>query len=265
VGDGFSSPRGYSFLIKGHPPVTDVQSLKFYVTTPHRCPYLPERQAVDVVADPNAPVDRGRVTELFELGFRRSGIFVYRPECPGCRACVAARVPVAAFVPSRAQRRCLAGNADLVVERSAPECSDEVFDLYSRYLRERHAGGGMDDATPESFREFLCTPGVDAEFLQFRCDGRLLAVAVTDVLDTGLSANYTFFDPAETKRSLGTLAVLTQIAEARRRGLEHVYLGYWIEHSDKMRYKSRFRPLELYRDGRWWFWPSGAVEPPVTG
>ncbi|MEJ2480668.1 MAG: arginyltransferase [Acidihalobacter sp.] len=196
-----------------------MHSLKFYVTTPHRCPYLSGRQAVDVVADPYAPVDRGRLTELFELGFRRSGGFVYRPECPGCRACVAARVPVAAFVPNRSQRRCAARNADLVVERAAPDCNDEVFGLYSRYLRHRHAGGGMDDATPESFREFLCTPGIEAEFLSFRLDGRLLAVAVTDVLDTG----------------------------------------------EKMRYKSRFRPLELYRDGRWWLWPVGVVEPPVAG
>lgn len=242
-----------------------MHSLKFYVTTPHQCPYLPERQAVDVVADPNASVDRGRLTELFELGFRRSGIFVYRPECPGCRACVAARVPVAAFVPDRSQRRCAARNADLVVTREAPECSDEVFELYSRYLRHRHAGGGMDDATPESFGEFLCTPAIEAEFLSFRLGGRLVAVAVTDVLDTGLSANYTFFDPAEAKRSLGTFAVLTQIEEARRRGLEHLYLGYWIERSDKMRYKSRFRPLELYRDGRWWLWPAGVDEPPVAG
>ena len=242
-----------------------MHSLKFYVTTPHRCPYLPERQAVDVVADPHASVDRGRLTELFELGFRRSGIFVYRPECPGCRACVAARIPVAAFVPNRSQRRCVARNADLVVERAAPDCNDEVFDLYSRYLSHRHAGGGMDDTTPESFTEFLCTPGIEAEFLSFRLDGRLLAVAVTDVLDTGLSANYTFFDPAEVRRSLGTFAVLTQIREARRRGLEHVYLGYWIERSEKMRYKSRFRPLELYGGGRWWLWPAGVGEPPVAG
>ena len=242
-----------------------MHSLKFYVTTPHRCPYLPQRQAVDVVADPSAPVDRGRLTELFALGFRRSGSFVYRPECPGCRACVAARVPVAAFVPDRSQRRCSARNADLRVACEAAECSDEVFDLYRRYLRQRHAGGGMDDATPEAFSEFLCTPGIEAEFLTFRLAGRLLAVAVTDVLDTGLSANYTFFDPAEARRSLGTFAVLTQIREARRRRLEHVYLGYWIERSAKMRYKSRFRPLELYRDGRWWLWPAGGDAPPVTG
>lgn len=243
----------------------DVQSLKFFVTTPHRCPYLTGRQAVDVVADPQVPADRERLTELFSLGFRRSGIFIYRPECPGCRACVAARVPVATFRPDRGQRRCLARNADLRVERCAAEYSEEVFDLYSRYLRGRHAGGGMDEATPDSFREFLCTPGLDAEFLQFRLDGRLLAVAVTDVLGDALSANYSFFEPAESRRSLGTFAILTQLAEARRRGLHHLYLGYWIEHSPKMSYKSRFRPLELYREGRWWLWPAEVEDAPVAG
>lgn len=241
-----------------------VQSLKFYVTTPHACPYLPERQAVDVVADPRAPLDRHRLSELFSLGFRRSGVFVYRPECPGCRACVAARLPVATFTANRAQRRCRARNADLDLERRQPECNEEVFALYRRYLSARHAGGGMDDATPESFREFLCTPGIETEFLCFRRQGRLLAVAVTDVLGDGLSANYTFFDPEAGQRSLGTFAILTQIEEARRRGLAYLYLGYWIEASGKMRYKSRFRPLELYRDSRWWYWPAGDDAPPVA-
>lgn len=240
-----------------------MQSLKFYVTTPHACPYLPDRQAVDMVADPNAPLARRGLSELFALGFRRSGGFVYRPECPGCRACVAVRIPVASFAPSRAQRRCLARNADLRVERGAAEYSDEAFALYRRYLRARHPAGGMDEATPESFLDFLCTPGVETDFLLFRRAGRLLAVAVTDVLDDGLSANYTFFEPDAAARSLGTFAILTQVAEARRRGLGHVYLGYWVDHSVKMRYKSRFRPLELYRDGRWREWPAGEAEPPL--
>ncbi|WP_156885188.1 arginyltransferase [Acidihalobacter ferrooxydans] len=242
----------------------DVHALKFYVTRPHDCPYLPGRLAVDVVADPQAAIARERISELFGLGFRRSGMFVYRPECPGCQACVAARIPVAMFRASRAQRRCAARNADLVIERAVPAYTDEFFELYCRYLGVRHAGGGMDDPTPESFREFLCTPGVESEFLLFRDAGRLVCVAVTDVLDNGLSANYTFFDPDATARSLGTFAILTQIAHARRSGYDYVYLGYWIAEAEKMRYKSRFRPLELYRDGRWWVWPAGVAEPPVT-
>lgn len=217
---------------------------------------------MDVVADPHASLDRQRMSELFELGFRRSGVFIYRPECPSCRACVAARIPVATFESTRAQRRCIARNADLSVEHGESMYSDEVFDLYRRYLQARHAGGGMDDATPDSFREFLCTPDIESEFLMFRDGGRLIGVAVTDVLDTGLSANYTFFEPEAKGRSLGTFAILTQIALARRRGLNHVYLGYWIADSPKMSYKSRFRPLELYREGRWWYWPVGQSDPP---
>jgi len=218
---------------------------------------------VDVVADPQAGIRHLKRSELFAFGFRRSGLFVYRPECPGCQACVAVRIPVAKFHPSRTQKRCAARNQDLHIERCEPAYSDEIFALYQRYLASRHPGGGMDNPTPESFREFLCTPGVECEFFLFRKDRKLVAVAVTDLLDDGLSANYTFYDPKQSHRSLGTFAILTQVAAAYRRGLPYVYLGYWIARSEKMRYKSRFRPLELYHEGRWRIWSREASEPPI--
>ncbi|OBS08562.1 arginyltransferase [Acidihalobacter prosperus] len=206
---------------------------------------------MDVVTDPGMPIDQGTLSDLFRMGFRRSGIFVYRPECPGCQSCIAVRIPVHDFRPNRAQRRCLARNAELTLESRPPHYSDELFRLYRAYLKHRHPGGGMDKPTPDSFREFLCTPGVETEFLLFRAGGRLLSVAVTDRLHDGLSANYTFFAPNAPERSLGTYAILSQVAEARRRGLDYVYLGYWIAESPKMRYKNRFRPLEFYADEYW--------------
>ena len=189
--------------------------LRFFITASHDCPYLPDRHAVDIIVDPEAPLNRDRLTGLFASGFRRSGIYVYRPECPGCQSCIAVRIPVFRLHMNRSQRRCARRNADLQIERTKPYYSDELFDLYIRYLKSRHAGGGMDDATPESFRGFLCTPRIDTEFLLFREQGRLLMVAVTDVLENGLSANYTFFDPNASQRSLGTYAILSQVAQAQ--------------------------------------------------
>lgn len=206
---------------------------------------------MDVVTDPGLPIDQHTMSDLFSMGFRRSGIFVYRPECPGCQACVAVRIPVRDFRPNRSQRRCLKHNLDLSLERHPPHYSDELFLLYRAYLKHRHPGGGMDKPTTASFREFLCTPGVESEFLLFRKGRRLVAAAVTDRLNDALSANYTFFTPELPERSLGTYAILTQVAEAQSRGLGYVYLGYWIAESPKMRYKNHFRPLEFYSHESW--------------
>lgn len=228
-----------------------MKRLRFYATIPHACPYLPDRSAVDVVTDPGAPLDQRTLSDLFGMGFRRSGIFVYRPECPGCQSCIAVRIPARGFRPNRTQRRCMAQNQHLLIEHHPPHCSDEVFQLYRAYLKHRHPGGGMDKPTQDSFHDFLCTPGVETEFLLFREGKRLVAVAVTDCLNNGLSANYTFFTPDMPGRSLGTYAILTQVAEAQSRGLDYVYLGYWIAESPKMHYKNRFRPLEFFSDDYW--------------
>lgn len=228
-----------------------MKRLKFYATIPHPCPYLPDHSAVDVVSDPASPVDQRTLSNLFAMGFRRSGVFVYRPECPGCQSCIAVRIPVEQFRPNRSQRRCLIHNQDLKKEWHPPHYTSELFQLYCNYLKHRHENGGMDKPTPESFKEFLCTPGIETEFILFRKARRLVAVAVTDCLSDGLSANYTFFSPTEPRRSLGTYAILTQIDEARRRKLDYVYLGYWIAESPKMRYKTRFYPLEFYTNENW--------------
>jgi arginine-tRNA-protein transferase len=186
-----------------------------------------------------------------DYGFRRSGEYVYRPHCVGCNACIPARVPVAQFKPRRVQRRTWKQNADVRVVRRPADYDLEHFALYRRYIAQRHPGGGMDSADPGQYLEFLTSSWCDTAFYEFRADSRLLAVAVVDHLWQGLSAVYTFFDPEEEARSLGTYAVLWEIEEARRRGLAFLYLGYWIKECPKMRYKGTFRPLQVYRDGCW--------------
>lgn len=237
----------------GTDPQHDTEGLRLFDTGAHPCGYWPERTARDLVLDPRDP----RLPQLYPLalswGFRRSGDIVYRPHCGACRACVAVRVPVGEFVPDRSQRRCLRRNADVEMRVVATERTDEQLALYQRYLAARHPGGGMDDHGAAEYDQFLVGAWASGRFLEFRVQGQLLAVAVTDRVENALSAVYTFYDPDpdHAARGLGTLAILQQIAWARREQLEHLYLGYWIEGHRKMDYKRRFRPLETFT-GRGW-------------
>jgi leucyl-tRNA---protein transferase len=225
--------------------------LHFYVTPPEPCPYLAGQQMMSVFADPRADMNVGLYGCLAQQGFRRSGAHVYRHQCPGCRACVPLRVPVAQFRPTRAQRRTARRNTDLETRclKAAPR--KEHFELYRHYVNTRHRGGGMDNPSPGDYWRFVDSDWSDTDLVEFRAGGRLICVAVCDRLPDGLSAVYTFFDPAAASRSPGTQAVLWQINEALRLGLPYVYLGYWIAGSDKMAYKADFRPVEGLNDGVW--------------
>jgi arginine-tRNA-protein transferase len=228
-------------------------NLQLFHSAPHPCGYWPDRQARDLILDPHDL----RLPTLYDMalqwGFRRSGDIVYRPRCPGCRACVPVRIPVAAFVPNRSQRRCLKRNADLQPHIVSPACTEEYLALYQRYLTSRHPGGGMDDHGAFEFMQFLISRWSESRFLELRERNthRLLAVAVTDLTDTALSAVYTFYDPEEATRGLGTLGILQQLAWAHRSHRTWLYLGYWIAGHPKMDYKRLFRPLE-YFNGRCW-------------
>ena len=221
-------------------------------TPPHPCDYLPGREAVMQVAVPPAGASGHLLYEaLLERGFRRSGPHVYRPGCPGCRACLPVRIPVDRFRPSRAQRRNLRRNADLSWRAVPGRPGEEHFRLYRRYLAARHPGGGMDEPTVVAYRDFLFAGWLPTVCYELRLRGRLLAVAVTDRLPCSLSAVYTFYEPEEARRGLGVHAVLRQVEEARRLGLRWLYLGYWIRECRKMSYKGRYRPLEVLQAGRW--------------
>lgn len=226
-------------------------NLGFFLTPPHKCGYLPGRNAVTIFVDPRRRPSVRTYTALSQHGFRRSGDHVYRPQCPECNACIPVRVPVDEFELRRAQRRTLEVNSDVTLIPKAPVFQTEHYALYERYIAARHAGGSMENPEPESYVEFLTASWADTVFYEFRAQSRLLAVAVVDHLEDGLSAVYTFFDPDERRRSLGRLAILKQIELARALQLRWLYLGYWIEACQKMSYKTEYRPLEHFRAGEW--------------
>lgn len=225
--------------------------MTLYRTGEHACGYFPERTARDLVLDPRDPEVARAYPHALSQGYRRSGGHVYRPNCVGCKACVPVRVAVGEFAPDRSQRRCLRDNADIVERMALPVRTPEIFDLYRRYLGARHADGPMADTDEEDFDHFIASPWSPTRFMELRLHGRLLAVAVCDTTAEALSAVYTFFDPDHAARSLGTLAILRQIAWAQRNGRQFIYLGYWIDGHPKMHYKSRFRPLQRF-DGENW-------------
>lgn len=231
----------------------EAEDLRVFHTGDHVCGYFPDRVARDLVIDPRDPRLARFYPTALGWGFRRSGDIVYRPHCNGCRACVAVRIPVAAFAASRSQRRCAARNADIDARVLPAERTDEQLALYRRYLAARHPAGGMDDHGAAEFEQFLIGGWSDGRFLELRerHSHRLLGVAVTDLVDDALSAVYTFYEPGEAARGIGTLAILRQIEWARRDRRSHLYLGYWIAGHGKMDYKRRFHPIEGF-DGRRW-------------
>ena len=231
--------------------MTELARLKFYATQPHPCSYLDNEQATTLFLDPSQPMDVEVYAELSELGFRRSGDHLYRPHCQYCTACVAARIPADQFIPNRQQRRILKRNSDLTVSEVRPAFSEEYYDLYARYIEQRHSDGDMYPPSREQFSTFLVRDLPFSRFYEFRLAGQLLALAVTDLLPNGLSAVYTFYDPEQERRSLGRFAILWQIGETARRGLHAVYLGYWIKNCRKMNYKTQYRPIELLVNQRW--------------
>ena len=224
---------------------------QFFVTPPHPCSYLPGRQANTLFLDPREPVTGELYGRLTEIGFRRSGGHLYRPHCQSCQACVPTRIPVAEFRPRRFQRRAWRLNEDLRVEVHAAQYRPEFYTLYANYIAERHRDGDMYPPSTDQFRSFLLSQWADTRFFCLYDEDRLLAVAVTDVQADGLSAIYTFYDPAADKRSLGVAAVLHQIDYCRNEGLDYVYLGYWIKDAPKMRYKTDYRPVQLFLNNRW--------------
>lgn len=225
-------------------------SLDFYQDRPHSCSYLEGRLARNIYPDPLRPLTNALYSQLIQHGFRRSGDHVYRPFCPACDACVPVRIDVSQFHPNRSQRRCLRHNQDIEINVQPAVFNEEHYDLYQRYLAHRHAGGGMDNPSKETYLQFLTSHWSDTAFIEFRLQSKVVAVAITDFVHDAASAFYTFFDPTMQQCGLGTFAILKQIELAQRQNLSWLYLGYWIGDSPKMRYKSRFAALQQF-DGQW--------------
>ncbi len=228
-----------------------VSKLTFYSTPPHSCSYLADREAVTLFADPRYPKSNRLYAALSARGFRRSGEHLYQPHCPECHACIPIRLPVAEFVSRRQQRRTWQKNQGMEIQVKPASFEREHFALYRRYIAARHAGGGMDDPTPDNYMSFLTASWSDTVFIEYRHAGKLLAVSVSDRLPDALSAVYTFFDPDSSHLSLGRFSILYQIQLARETGRQWLYLGYWIEDCRKMRYKTEYQPLEYFCQGEW--------------
>ena len=234
-------------------------SFALYVSQPHECSYLPDREARSLFLDPAAEVTPQIYQQLIDRGFRRSGCYLYQPACPACSACVSLRIPVHSFKPSRSQRRNWKHNIDRYRIVPSPPCYDEThFSLYKRYLLQRHPDGAMTCNTPGQYSQFLTCEWAQTEFIEFHLGDRLAAVAVSDILPVGTSSIYTLFDPALASDGLGVFALLWQIEYTRRLGKHWVYPGFWIAACEKMSYKTRFRPYEAWNGQSWTLHQHGA-------
>ena len=233
------------------------RQLRFFLTAPTPCPYLPGREERKVFA--HLPLSDGPTVNdsLTQVGFRRSQNIAYRPACETCRACQSARAPVIDYVFSRSERRVLARNDDLERHLVESEATLEQFELLRRYLLTRHANGGMAEMTWPDYVAMVEDTAVRTHLIEYRRKsldrgpGDLVACVLVDVLSDGLSLVYSFYDPGQTKRSLGSFIILDHMVQARQIGLPYVYLGYWVPGSEKMAYKARFSPLEILKPGGW--------------
>jgi arginine-tRNA-protein transferase len=232
---------------------------QFYLTAPSPCPYLAgkeERKVFTHLVGDRAP---GLNDLLTHGGFRRSQSIAYRPACETCRACVSIRVVADDFVPTRSMRRVEQRNTDIVGEMRSAVPSSEQYSIFRAYLDSRHRDGGMADMTVLDYAMMVEDSHVETRMVEYRLktrsssirNGPLIAVALTDILSDGLSMVYSFFEPEEEARSLGTLMILDHIARAKEMKLPYVYLGYWVRGSRKMDYKSRYLPQERLMSQGW--------------
>lgn len=228
-----------------------LQKLQFYVTTGYSCGYLPNKLAQSLIASPQHLINADIYSGLIQQGFRRSGKFAYRPHCETCRECIAVRIILQNFSPSRSQKRSIKQHDNLTVSILPVAFYEEHYALYTAYQKARHSEADKEQEDAEQYKSFLCQTNVESVLLEFRENNELKMVSVVDIVHDGISAVYTFYDASNPKCSYGTYNVLWQIAWTKSLNLPYLYLGYWIKDSQKMAYKQNFQPLEKLIDGEW--------------
>ncbi len=231
-----------------------LHKLQFYVTTPYKCGYLPNKLAQSLIASPQHLIDANIYSGLISQGFRRSGKFAYRPHCENCRACIAVRLILSEFSPTRSQKRAYKQHGDLTVQILPLHYNQAHFALYNNYQSLRH----HDETTSEikddeeQYRQFLCQSNVESLMIEFKdVNNQVKIVSVVDIVQDGVSAVYTFYDALETKASFGTYSIMWLAEWTKTLNLSYLYLGYWILDSQKMAYKQAFNPQEKLIDGEW--------------
>ncbi len=235
-------------------PLTELQ---FYATAPYSCSYLPGKTARSQVATPSHLIHADLYGELVNAGFRRSGLYTYRPYCDECNACTATRIPVKHFSPNRSQKRAWKKHVGLDVRVLNLGYQEEHYQLYQHYQHKRHAGEDSDQDDQDQYMQFLLQSRVNSRIVEFRDGphdshpGRLRMVSMIDILDQGISSVYTFFDTSNVSASYGSFSILWQIQQTLELDLPYLYLGYYIEQSEKMSYKAKFQPIEGLIDGHW--------------
>lgn len=238
----------------------------FYTTAPLPCPYLAGRTERKIVTELSGGEAEALHDRLSRAGFRRSHNIAYSPVCPGCQSCIPIRIVVRDFVPDRTQRRIARANADLTTMEMPPRATAEQFALFHRYQKARHADGDMAAMGFYDYRAMVEDTPIATHVVEFRdATDRLVGACLTDRLNDGLSAVYSFYEPGSERRSLGTQAVLALVDRAQELGLPYVYLGYWVPESRKMSYKSRYRPSEVLIGGAWRLLGSDAQAPATAG
>ena len=235
-----------------------LHKLQFYVTTPYKCGYLPNKLAQRLIASPQHLIDANIYSGLITQGFRRSGKFAYRPHCENCRACIAVRLILSEFNPSRSQKRAYKQHSDLTAQIFPLHFNQQHFELYESYQSLRHldetatetSATAKDEA--EQYRQFLCQSNVESLMIEFKdANTQVKIVSVVDIVKDGISAVYTFYDATEAKASFGTYSIMWLAEWTKSLNLPYLYLGYWIKDSQKMAYKQQFKPQQKLIDGEW--------------
>ena len=224
---------------------------EWFVSSSYKCPYLEHKTASTLFLEAGHPIDKEEFSTLIRFGFRRSGGTIYKPHCQHCNKCVPVRISAKNFLPNRSQKRCYHRNSDLQVDIVPPSFDEEHFDLYCRYQSFRHSGDAMDNNDPLEYQKFLVESPFETLFFEFRLNGKVVALVVSDCLNDGFSCVYSFFDPQLPKRSLGTFAIIKQLEITKVMKHNWLYLGYWIKDCRKMNYKSNFKPIFGYLNESW--------------